>query len=93
MATSGYRISQIDSFTSASATISLNDRNYPITGSSGNNLSRVWGVMVPYGSATSGSLKLIDGGTLKLEQLIPGETYPVYPVSIQVSLGTAYILS
>ena len=93
MATSGFRISQIDTFTSSSVATKLGDRLNPTNGSSGHNLSRVWGVMTPYGAVTSGSVTLIDGGILKLETLIPGETYPVYPVSIQVSLGTAYTLS
>lgn len=93
MATAGFRISQIDTFNSSSVVTTLGDRKNIITGSSGHNLSRVWGVMTPYGAVTSGSVTLIDGGTLKLETLIPGETYPVYPKSIQVSLGTAYTLS
>ena len=49
--------------------------------------------MTAYGQTTSGSLTLVDGGTLKLEHLIPGEEYGVYPTSIQVSAGTALILS
>ena len=88
-----YRIAQIDTFTSASTITRLGDRVNPITGSSGNTLSRVWGVMTAYAQTTSGSLTLVNGGTLKLEHLIPGQEYGVYPISIQVSAGTALILS
>jgi len=88
-----YRIAQVDTFTSASTITRLGDRLNPITGSSGKNLSRVWGVMTAYAQTTSGSLTLVDGGTLKLEHLIPGQEYGVYPISIQVSAGTALILS
>ena len=94
MASTGiYRISQIDTFVSASTITTLGDRKQFITGSSGHILSRVWGVMTGYGSVTSGSVTLLDGGTLKLETLIPGEVYGVYPTSITVSTGTAYTLS
>lgn len=93
MATATYRIAQIDTFTSASTITTLCDRANPVTGSSGNTLSRVWGVMTAYGQITSGSLTLLDGGTLKLEHLIPGQEYGVYPTSIRVSAGTALILS
>jgi hypothetical protein len=88
-----YRISQIDTFTSSSVVTTLGDRYHIITGSSGHNLSRVVAVMTAYGSTTSGSVTLLDGGTLKLETLIPGEVYGVYPTSIQVSAGTAFTLS
>ena len=92
-AANSYRIAQVDTFTSASTITKLGDRVNPITGSSGGTLSRVWGVMTAYGQTTSGSLTLVDGGTMKLEYLIPGEEYGVYPTSIQVSAGTALILS
>jgi hypothetical protein len=93
MASGVYRISQIDTFVSASTTTTLGSKTQFITGSSGHNLSRVWGVMTAYNAVTSGSITLVDGGTLKLETLIPGEVYGVYPTSIQVSAGTAFILS
>lgn len=88
-----YRISQLDLFTSSSVVTELNDRITPNTGSSGGKLERVWGVMTVYNQVTSGSLLLQDGGTLKLEHLTPGQVYGVYPKSIQVSAGTASILS
>ena len=93
MPSSNFRIAQIDTFVSSSITTELGNRKSAATGSSGHNLYRAWGVMTPYGVTTSGSVSVLDGGNLKLEYLIPGEVYTIYPTSIAVTLGTALILS
>jgi hypothetical protein len=93
MPSSNFRIAQIDTFVSSSVVTELGNRKSEATGSSGHNLYRAWGVMTPYGAVTSGSVNLLDGGSLKLEYLIPGEVYTIYPTSIAVSTGTALVLS
>ncbi len=66
---------------------------YNSTGSTGQPLSSVWGIMLPVGISTTGSLYLEGGGALSLQTLIPGQIYPCYPVGIQLSAGTASLLS
>ena len=66
---------------------------YNSTGSTGKVLSSVWGVLLPIGVVTSGSLFLEGGGQLLLQTLTTGQIYPAYPIGIQVSAGTASVLS
>jgi hypothetical protein len=49
--------------------------------------------MTPVGFATSGSLYVEGGGSLALQTLIPGQIYPCHPTAIQLSAGTASVLS
>ena len=66
---------------------------YNATGSTGKALSSVWGVLLPVGVTTSGSVYLEGGGSLLLQTLIAGQIYPLYPVGIQVSAGSVSVLS
>jgi hypothetical protein len=66
---------------------------YNATGSTGKVLNSVWGVLLPIGVVTSGSLYLEGGGALSLQTLITGQIYPAYPIGIQVSAGSALLLS
>jgi hypothetical protein len=81
-----YRIARVDNFVSSSQWQSLGNNT---TGS----LSKAWGVMVPYGSTTTGNVSLNGGADLYLNQLIPGQIYPCYPTAIRVSSGTGSVLS
>jgi hypothetical protein len=49
--------------------------------------------LLPVGIATTGSVSVEGGGTLSLQTLIPGQVYPCHPVGIQLSAGTASVLS
>ena len=66
---------------------------YNATGSTGKSLDSVWGILLPVGIVTSGSLFLEGGGTLLLQTLTPGQIYPTYPIGIQVSAGSISLLS
>lgn len=113
-----YRIFRIDTITSGSATLAMNNHasngiafgiqlgtpgsgsskqigpvEYNATGSTGKVLNSVWGIMLPVGVSTTGSLFLEGGGSLSLQTLTTGQIYPCYPIGIQVSAGTASLLS
>ena len=88
-----YRISQLDSFSSGSAVYLVNQPSgTPITGSSGNTLNRVWGVMKEHDNSTA-TITLAGGGSLSGTHMITGQIYPCYPVSIKVSSGSFALLS
>ncbi len=82
-----YRIFKVSTFTSSSVVTKIG--RHDITG----NYDRAWGVMTPVGMATSGSVFVEGGGSLFLQSLIPGQVYPCHPVGIQLSAGTASVLS
>ena len=82
-----YRIFKVSTFTSSSVVTKIG--RHDTTG----NYDRAWGVMIPVGMATSGSVSFEGGGSLLLQTLIPGEVYPCHPVGIQLSAGTASVLS
>ena len=82
-----YRIFKISTFTSSSVVTKVGVHDTT------NNYNRAWGVMVPVGTATTGSVSVEGGGSLSLQTLIPGQIYPCHPVGIQLSAGTASLLS
>jgi hypothetical protein len=82
-----YRIFKVDTFGSSSVVTKIG--RYDATG----NYNRAWGIMTPVGFATSGSVSVEGGGSLALQQLIPGQIYPCHPVGIQLSAGSASLLS
>jgi hypothetical protein len=88
-----YRISQYDVISSGSATYTINNVvGTPITGSSGNTLDRVWGVMKEHDNSTA-TITLSGGGSLAGSHMITGQIYPCYPISIKVSSGSFGLLS
>lgn len=82
-----YRIFKVSTFTSGSSITKIG--RYDTTG----NYDKAWGIMLPVGIATTGSVSVEGGGTLSLQTLIPGQVYPCHPVGIQLSAGTASVLS
>jgi len=82
-----YRIFKISTFTSSSVVTKIG--RHDTTG----NYDKAWGVMTPVGFATSGSVSVEGGGSLALQQLTPGQVYPCHPVGIQLSAGSASLLS
>ena len=65
---------------------------YNSTGSTGEPLNKVWGVMKGEANC-SGSLTLEGGGTLSLASLDNHQIFPCYPKSLVVSAGTLILLS
>ncbi len=82
-----YRIFKVSTFTSSSAITNIG--RHDTTG----NYDKAWGVMTHVGSSTTGSLYVEGGGSLSLQTLIPGQIYPCHPVGIQLSAGSASVLS
>jgi hypothetical protein len=62
------------------------------TGSTGQTLDRVWGIMKGEANC-SGSLTLEGGGVINLASLDNHQIFPCYPKSLVVSAGSLYILS
>ena len=65
---------------------------YNSTGSTGQPLDKVWGVMKGEYNV-SGSLTLQGGGTLNLASLDNHQIFPCYPQSMTISAGSLYLLS
>jgi hypothetical protein len=82
-----YRIFKISTFTSSSVVTKVGPHDTTET------YDRAWGIMLPVGVATTGSVYVEGGGSLSLQTLIPGQIYPCHPVGIQLSAGTASLLS
>ena len=82
-----YRIFKVSTFTSSSVVTKIG--RHDTTG----EYDRAWGIMLPVGIATTGSVSVEGGGSLSLQTLIPGEVYPCHPVGIQLSAGSASVLS
>jgi hypothetical protein len=62
------------------------------TGSTGQPLDKVWGIMKGEFNV-SGSLTLEGGGVINLASLDNHQIFPCYPKSLIVSAGSLYILS
>jgi hypothetical protein len=62
------------------------------TGSTGQTLDRVWGIMKGETNC-SGSLTLEGGGNLSLSSLDNHQIFPCYPKLLTVSAGTVILLS
>jgi hypothetical protein len=89
-----YRIFRIDTVNSGSSIGNINAltaTSVP-TGSTGQKLDKVWGVMKDH-SAGLASITLAGGGTLAGSHMIAGEIYPCYPAAITVSSGSFSLLS
>jgi len=82
-----YRIFKISNFTSGSSVTKIGRHDTT------NQYDKAWGIMVPVGIATTGSVSVEGGGSISLQTLIPGQVYPCHPVGIQLSAGTASVLS
>lgn len=82
-----YRIAKINYFTSSSVFTKIGRQD--TTGT----YDRAWGIMIPSGSVVQGNVSLEGGGDIYLNQLVPGQIYPCYPVAIRVSAGTGSVLS
>lgn len=89
-----YRIFRIDTVNSGSSVGNINSLTPGIspTGSTGQRLDKVWGVMKDH-SAGLASITLAGGGALNGSHMIAGEIYPCYPTSITVSSGSFSLLS
>lgn len=90
-----YRIFRIDTVNSGSTAINgINsvDASVVPTGSTGQKLDRVWGIMKDHATSTA-TITLAGGGTLAGSHMIAGEVYPCYPAAILVSSGSFMLLS
>jgi hypothetical protein len=88
-----YRISQLDTIASGSLVYMINPLGgTPMTGSTGNTLDRVWGIMKETDIAV-GNIVLVGGGTFNTTAMIKGQIYPCYLKSVQVSSGSFSLLS
>lgn len=90
-----YRIFRIDIVNSGSVAVrGINsvDASVVPTGSTGQKLDKVWGVIKDH-STGLGAITLAGGGALTGSHMIAGEIYPCYPTSILVSSGSFSLLS
>jgi hypothetical protein len=89
-----YRIFRIDTVRSGSVIGNINAltaTSVP-TGSTGQKLDKVWGVIKDDATAL-GAFTLAGGGAMSGSHMIAGQIYPCYPTSIQVSSGSFSLLS
>jgi hypothetical protein len=89
-----YRIFRLDTVNSGSVLRGINsvDASVVPTGSTGQKLDKVWGVIKDHSTAL-GAFTLAGGGAMSGSHMIAGEIYPCYPTSIQVSSGSFSLLS
>lgn len=89
-----YRIFRIDTVSSGSVISNINSVTAAIvpTGSTGQKLDKVWGVIKDDVTAL-GAFTLAGGGAMSGSHMIAGQIYPCYPTSIQVSSGSFSLLS
>jgi len=89
-----YRIYRVDSVTSGSTLNNINSGTPSLvpTGSTGQKLDRVWGVIKDHDWALGG-ITMAGGGGLSGSHMTAGTIYPCYPVSITVSTGSFSLLS
>ena len=89
-----YRIFRIDTVNSGSSIGNINAltaTSVP-TGSTGQKLDKVWGVIKDHSTALGG-ITLAGGGTLAASHMIAGQIYPCHPSAILVSSGSFSLLS
>ena len=89
-----YRIFRIDTVNSGSSVGNINAltaASVP-TGSTGQKLDKVWGVMKDHSTSTA-TITLAGGGSLLGGHMIAGEIYPCYPTAITVTSGSFALLS
>ena len=72
--------------------VNIGPIQYNSTGSTGQPLDKVWGIMKGELNC-SGSLTLQGGGNLNLASLDNHQIFPCYPHSLTVSAGTVILLS
>lgn len=89
-----YRIFRIDTVSSGSTIRGINSLDTSVipTGSTGQRLDKVWGVIKDDATAL-GAFTLAGGGAMSGSHMIAGQVYPCYPTSIQVSSGSFSLLS
>lgn len=89
-----YRIFRIDNVNSGSTVRNINsvDTSVVPTGSTGQKLDTVWGVMKDHSTSTA-TITLAGGGSLLGGHMIAGEIYPCYPTGITVTSGSFQLLS
>jgi len=89
-----YRIFRLDTVNSGSVLRGINsvDASVVPTGSTGQKLDKVWGVMKDHPTSTA-TITLAGGGYLLGSHMIGGEIYPCYPTAITVSSGSFSLLS
>ena len=89
-----YRIFRIDTVNSGSSIGNINAltaTSVP-TGSTGQKLDKVWGVIKDHSTALGG-ITLAGGGALSGSHMIVGQIYPCHPASIIVTSGSFSLLS
>jgi hypothetical protein len=89
-----YRIFRIDTVNSGSSVGNINAltaTSVP-TGSTGQKLDRVWGVIKDHSTALGG-VTLAGGGALSGSHMIAGQIYPCHPTAIIVTSGSFSLLS
>jgi len=89
-----YRIFRLDTVNSGSTLRGINsvDPSVIPTGSTGQRLDKVWGVIKDHSTALGG-ITLAGGGALSGSHMNAGEIYPCYPVAITVTSGSFSLLS
>jgi hypothetical protein len=89
-----YRIFRIDNVNSGSTLRNINsvDASVVPTGSTGQKLDKVWGIMKDHSTATA-TITLAGGGTLLGGHMNEGVIYPIYPAAITVTSGSFQLLS
>ena len=89
-----YRIYRADTVNSGSTLVNINSATTSLvpTGSTGQKLDRVWGVIKDHSWALGG-IDLQGGGGLTGSHMIAGEIYPCYPIGISVVTGSFSLLS
>jgi hypothetical protein len=89
-----YRIFRIDNVNSGSTVGNINsvDASVVPTGSTGQKLDKVWGVMKDHSTSTA-TIRMAGGGSLLGGHMIAGEIYPCHPISITVTSGSFQLLS
>lgn len=89
-----YRIFRLDTVNSGSVVRGINsvDASVVPTGSTGQKLDKVWGVIKDH-STSLGGITLAGGGALSGSHMTAGEIYPCYPTSIIVTSGSFSLLS
>ena len=89
-----YRIFRIDTVNSGSSIGNINAftaTSVP-TGSTGQKLDKVWGI-IKDNSTALGGITLAGGGILSGSNMITGQIYPCYPNAINVTSGSFSLLS
>ena len=89
-----YRIFRLDNADSGSTYRNINSLTAAAvpTGSTGQKLDKVWGVIKDHPAATA-RIDLAGGGYMNGNHMTEGIIYPCYPIAITVTSGSFSLLS